>query len=134
MLVDCGHTIPDLPPGHVGATGYATWHQGTPHEEKICYACADERTRASLLSSNRVMGYLHREGGPGTWIVTTWTGGKLGRVAEMLPRNNNFMRRGEKLYSLRVVDVHGQRWYGTGQGEGMYCRLRKNKLQPTGAR
>ena len=63
MLVDCGHTIPDLPPGHVGATGYATWHQGTPHEEKICYACADERTRASLLSSTRVLGYLHREGG-----------------------------------------------------------------------
>ena len=115
--LSCGHE--STPSGC--AAGYAT----TPSGERICYGCADAAQVADLASADArpFTGYMSSDGK--TW--TTWTGGKLGDVVSVgavhpWTRRSVF---GERRF-IRVVDVHGQWWSGTG-APGMYAKLRKVK-------
>lgn len=100
--------------GQSGAAGYATIGA-----EKICYDCADAMQRADMLDrSGPFYCYLSSNG----CDVTTWTGGKLGRVHASKQSRSGW--NGSLIYRFHVRDVHGQWWQGRGAGEGMCCTLR----------
>ena len=100
-------------------TGHATLHD--PTEARICYPCADTRTRMDMRKTDTVFAYLAKNGRH----VTTWTGGELARVLSVSPpRNSGF---GRRLY-VRAIDPTGQRWHGSGPADsGKYVRLTKTK-------
>lgn len=125
-LLSCGHP----PTSDAGCgTGYATIRETN---ERICYACADARQVADLLTADRYVAYLkvpvhtptsHTTTGS---TLTTWTGGTLARVTWLTKSRHNI---GGHLYHFNATDVHGQQWYGTSPGPGMYARMRKCKTQ-----
>lgn len=97
-----------------GGTGYAVCDEG---KHLVCYACADKRETADMLTSDRFTAYVSPDGRS----ITTWTGGKLGTVS--FGGRHPWSR--ERHY-ITARDVHGQHWHGTG-AQGMYCNLRKCK-------
>jgi hypothetical protein len=138
LPLDCGHltTRTDFRPGYSGGSGYAT----TPEGKRICYPCADDREREHLRTDDRIVGYLQvydrtivsYNGGiyrynPGGSKVTTWPGGDLMRVTSLKRTRHNI---GGFIFRLTAIDVHGQHWYGTSPGPGMYCRMRKAVQRP----
>jgi hypothetical protein len=114
-LLSCGHmsTPDDLTPGYAR----------TVDDRKICYACADEETRALMRRTDRTFLYLSGD----CRSVTTWTGGKVGDVVSHRTARVGFGHT-ERHY-VRVVDLDGKRWYGTSPGGNMYCLLRASKGQ-----
>jgi hypothetical protein len=68
--------------------------------------------------------YLSRDGKH----VTGWKGNILGRVVLSSVSKTGWW--GAKLTHIRVIDVHGGRWYGKGSGNGMCITLRANKGAP----
>lgn len=79
----------------------------------------DIRERRALLDRTKPFTcYLHARG-----TVTGWKGNVLGRVVSAV----NVRAFGKLLVHVRVVDVHGGRWYGKGQGAGIYITLYPNK-------
>ena len=115
--LSCGHVATPQPAGS-GGTGYAR----LPSGKRICYDCADKRQQEEMRTKNDFMAYVSGDGKH----ITSWSGGTLGTVTSMKSRSNIFMR-GDKLYSIRVRDIHGQEWYGTTLGPHMYARLHKSK-------
>lgn len=95
-----------------GGTGYAYINDAL-----ICYACADKREAADLLTADRFTGYVSGDGRH----LTTWTGGKLGTLS--LGAFHPWSR--DRQY-VRAHDLHGQSWHGTG-APSMWCNLRKCK-------
>lgn len=127
--LDCGHVlhVPDATRATgTGASGYARTNEG----RTLCYACAHDRAVADLLTSDRMVAYLNvpkhgvRDGGS---TLTDWPGGTLARVTYLTRGRHNI---GGYLYRFTAIDVHGQHWYGTSPGPGMYARMRKAKRQP----
>ena len=114
---DCGKAF--VPTAHT--PGYAV----LPNGSRICYACADERQRADLLDRSKPFtGYLSGDG----CRFTTWTGGTLGSVVR-----HNVSRtawHGAEMHHVRVVDVHGNAWFGKGAGQGMALTVRPCKRKP----
>ncbi len=116
--LDCGHA--PTPSG--SGTGYAR----TPEGKQICYACADERTRADMRTADRIVLYLNGD------RVATWSGGTAGRVTSRTVRK---MRTPNSHWThtrifVRVVDLDGKHWHGSSPGDGMYVRLRAIRSQP----
>lgn len=112
-LLSCGHP---LSPHSAVTTGYAELDG-----RRVCYDCADAHERAALLTERRMVAYLSGDGER----LTTWTGGLLANVTRRHVARNNFSRDG--IVKFRAVDVHGQRWYGTSPGCGMYARMHRAK-------
>lgn len=78
----------------------------------------DIREKRNLLDRSRpFFCYL------GNGTVTGWKGNVLGRVVS----SHTVEVFGYKCVQVRVVDVHGGRWYGKGSEEGMCIRLYPNK-------
>lgn len=111
-ILSCGH--PPTPDVGVG-TGYAI----TPEGDRICYACADERTLADIAAArpgDRAPGlYLSGDGRR----ITTWSGGTIMTHVRKGGRHNFSPDR----FYLTAQDAQGRTWHGTG-AEGMYCTLR----------
>lgn len=120
-LLSCGH-LSTPPTSGCGAAGYATRPDGT----RICYTCADASERESLKTARAFTAYLSNgaHSTPTGYHLTTWTGGILANVTTLTRGNHNI---GGFLYRFRAVDVHGQKWYGTSPGPGMYARMRRAK-------
>jgi hypothetical protein len=104
------------PVQHSGGTGYARCND-PDGEHLVCYACADKRQTADLITHKKFTAYISGDG----HRLTTWTGGNLGRV--FLGERHPWSR--ERHY-LTARDVHGQRWHGTG-APGMWASLTKCK-------
>lgn len=119
QILDCGH----MPSPHSEcASGYAR----TDDDKRICYECADARTLESMRTIPRVVLYLDGAS------VTTWSGGIMGRVVSRVSRRMrtpNARWTHERVF-LRVIDRNGRHWYGSGPGDGMYCRLRATRSLP----
>lgn len=115
---DCGEEI--IKPEGCG-TGYAERSNG----ERICYACADDEQKRDLLTAESFFAYLNLT----DMVVTTWTGGVLGRLPWQprigegyTPTGGHYVR-----FYVDVVDIHGGRWFGRGIGHGGYVRLKRKK-------
>lgn len=70
--------------------------------------------------------YLGRDGR----TVTTWTGATLGTVTSLTTSGARWSRYGpvHRRY-VRVTDIHGAHWYGSGPVEnGDYLRLHRAKV------
>ena len=102
--------------GNGCGTGYARFTD-PDGECLICYACADTRQTADLLTQDKFFGYVSSD----SHNLTTWTGGVLGRI--FFGKRHPWSR---ERYFVSARDVHGQRWHGTG-APGMWCNLRKCK-------
>jgi hypothetical protein len=113
MILDCGH---EPSPHSESTTGTAH----TPDGREICCSCADNEQREALKTATSFMAYLNSEGTK----LTTWTGGELATIRQMWGVHNNMAG---TIQRFRAVDVHGQHWYGTSPGPGMYARMHKNK-------
>ncbi len=99
--------------------GYAR----TQSDEFICYACADDNQRASLVTGRDgpIYAYVSGDGRR----VTTWTGGTLGDIIGYGESRSGWA--GSTVARFRVRDVHGQWWAGRGAGRGIACTLRPMK-------
>ena len=130
VMLDCGHqSTPQRWADGSGTPGYAR-EVGT--DRRICYACADAREQADLLTHDRYTAYLTptKPPEPPDWQLTTWTGGVLAWLTA--PPTKGRHNIGGYLWRFRAVDVHGQYWYGTSPGPNMYARMRKVKGKPRG--
>lgn len=103
--------------GKVGGTGYAV-----AHEVMLCYACCDAMAREEMKTRKPFGCYISDD----TTRVVTWTGGELGHIVR-IGHSRGFQ--GTKLMHIRVRDVHGMLWFGTGLGKGMCITLRPMKCQ-----
>lgn len=116
IVCDCGHMESE----HSSFTrGYATTRDG----KTMCYDCCHEEDKRYLLSAEKVFFYISSDGKK----LTNWPGKVLGKVVHW-GAFHPFSR--ERRY-VRVRDVHGQYWYGTGD-DGMWASLRKCKPQKAG--
>ena len=96
-LLACAH---EPPPGNTG-TGWGTW---IPSGEKLCYECLDQRETDRIRNGAEYVGaYISTDG-----LVTTWSGGKLGRVV----RVKNSRRGSYTLTYIRAVLAGGRLFYG----------------------
>ena len=111
--VSCGHA----PSPH---SDFTTGTAHTRDGREICWTCADAEQVADLKRERAYVAYLSGDGR----ALTTWTGGKLADVTRLWDVFNNFAG---TIKRFRAVDVHGQRWYGTSPGAGMYARMHKCK-------
>lgn len=116
---DCGHDIPELPAGHVGGTGYATFPDTG---ETCCYPCANDRERAALQRAQAYFAYLSSDGRR----LTTWTDGLLADVTSVHSAPVGFGHDTTRYY-FKATDLDGCKWYGTSPGPGMYARMRRAK-------
>jgi hypothetical protein len=81
--------------------------------------------RADLKTAHRFTAYLSKDEEGRAWYVTTWTGHRLMRVVSIY-RGRRFTWGGyQRCYYFRARDVHGHVWTGQGEGEGIYCTLRR---------
>jgi len=109
--LSCGHK-----PSPHGEHTTGTAH--TPDGREICWACADAEQREELKTARDFTGYLSEK------TLTTWTGGILANITRLWKVRNNMAG---NLLRFRAIDVHGQEWYGTSPGIGMYARMHKAK-------
>lgn len=99
-------------------TGYGVNKDG----RLVCYDCCTKQERESMRDrSGPFYAYVSSDG----QHVTSWPGGKLGRVYEYAESRSGWA--GSKIARFRVLDVHGQWWAGRGAGRGMCCTLRPMK-------
>jgi hypothetical protein len=106
--------------GVSGTPGYGQDRDG----KRYCYACCDRDEIASLRTADRFFAYLSADHN----TVTTWTGGKLGNVTRYKMDSGRWTATQGTVHRcyVRVTDVHGNDWTGTGPVEnGSYVRLRR---------
>lgn len=119
-LLDCGH-VPTRTASGVG-TGYA---RTADTDSTMCYSCADEAQRAELLdtTTTRFVAYVDgrtwKDGWWGGGYVTTWTGGKLGRIIGVKPGARRYSSLGMPMrwVSYRVQTPDGREWIGRHNAE-----------------
>lgn len=115
IILDCGHAA--TPDGIIA--GYAATCDG----KRICIACAENRERSAFAVSDHYFAYLSGD----LQKVTTWMGAKLARVVSSSTRRmSGFAGRHTRVF-FRAVAEDGSRWYGSGPGGGMYCRIHRAK-------
>ncbi len=115
VKLSCGHN----PSPH---DEYTTGTAHTRDGREICCTCADSEQREDLKAEKHYDAYLSGDGKR----LTTWTGGNLAKITDLWEVGNNMAG---TLLRFRAVDTHGNRWYGTSPGRGMYARMHKNKTQ-----
>lgn len=136
QLVDCGHyaqpnffLVPDWEkyadtPGK-GVTGTPGYGTDPETGKKSCFDCCHKADVELMRTADRFTAYLsddHKR-------ITNWPGGKLGTVTEYTESRGRWSQHGivHRCY-VRVTDVHGNKWYGTGPVEnGTYVSLRRVK-------
>lgn len=120
-LLSCGHPESE----HSSITrGWATKSDGT----KVCYACAEAEEKATLLTSTHHMAYLSQvRGDPHNHKLTGWPGWELATVTALWETSCGGFMRNHNILRFQATDVHGQKWYGTSPGVGMYARMHKAK-------
>ncbi len=123
-LLSCGH---EPSPHGAHTTGTARRSDGSA----ICWTCADREQRDALKTAQTYTAYLTHlktdDGYVKASILTTWTGGHLANVTRLWQtRIGGFLGR-QTIYRFRATDVHGQQWYGTSPGPGMYARMHRAK-------
>ena len=108
----------------------ACGHEPSPHSDfttgtayttdgrEICWECADKEQRAALLTEKHYFSYLNSD----ATKLTTWSGGTLATIRRLWKVGNNFAG---TILRFRAIDVHGQEWYGTSPGAGMYARMHR---------
>lgn len=111
---ECGATC--IPHRSGCGTGYAM----RPDGARICYTCSDALELKAMREGDRYFAYMSMNGA----AITTWPGGVLGRVVSRGARHP-WSR--ERRY-LRIVDVYGASWTGTG-APGEYVRMRRTKAK-----
>ena len=119
----CGHPVPpfeEVFPDGVRCN-YASVRNDAGEEVRICVACAFAQEAGDLLTHDKICQYLSCDGKR----VTGFLGNELMRVTYLHKASHNLGCR--YLWRLNAVDVHGQAWWGTSPGPGVYCRLRKGK-------
>lgn len=114
-ILDCGH----VPSEHSELT---TGTAHTADDREICWTCADAEQRADLLTERKYTAYANSE----KMLLTTWTGGELARITSW-SRSRHAWTSDGYIYHFWAKDAHGQRWYGTTPGNGMYARMIKAK-------
>jgi hypothetical protein len=114
--LDCGHK--PTPRTGIG-TGYAT----TDDNRLVCYDCANSHELYRMNAADNFMGYLSSDGKN----ITTWTGFKLATVTHSRVRSNGGFAASSTRVYFNAVDAMGNRWYGSGPGGGMYCRIHRRK-------
>ena len=79
---------------------------------------------------DRFIAYFTAPGGVGR--VTTWPGDELGKawITGTAPARGHYAARTDRRHYGRAV-IRGKHYAWTGAGEGMACRLRALKHQPT---
>lgn len=120
----CGHAPTEPTSFHSNGVPMTTGYARTEDDRTLCYACADDEQRAELLTRSDVFAYLSSD----RKRVTTWTGGTLGTVTRYTVSAGRWSTFGivHRCY-VRVTDVHGQSWYGSGPVEnGDYVRLHRS--------
>lgn len=116
-ILECGHPASEQGPIH----GY-----GSKDGKRYCYDCCEQGDREAMRTEDTFSGaYVSSDGR----TITNWPGRLLGRVTYLARRDGTRSQWGEYLYSVKVTDVFGQRWYGVGGGRGMWVTLRKYKNQ-----
>ena len=121
---DCGSTFTAT----THAPGYAAQRDT---DARFCYPCAHKREVAewnASLAGEPFCAYLTRKT-PHGWAVTNWTGGHLANVTDLHKVRRYTPTATFDWYYIRAIDPNGRHWYGGGPGEGMYCRMRPNKVK-----
>lgn len=130
---DCGHTIPALPAGHTGGTGYAT----TSDNRRICYECAAVATRAHMLAEGRECLYVvyrprhdttpaHAREGTG-WFITDWPGVLEFPVFNVTISRGCGFGRSYRIVTGRFRGPAGELWTFRNQGDNQIARCRRLK-------
>lgn len=129
FTADCGHTIPALPEGHVGGTGYG-YRDTSLGRVTMCYACCAAETRADMIESGAAVLYLAHDGGNG-WRVTDWPGvlsfrpSSVWRTYGRTPRGARY-----PIQSARFTGPDGAEWSIVVRGDMQCGRARRLKRQP----
>lgn len=133
-ILDCGH----YPSPH---STHTTGTARTADNQEICWDCADNEQRAELLTTDKFFAYLsiakpETLGKDETFVwfkgkespcrLTTWSGGTLANVRRLWKTRNNFAG---WIWRFWAIDAHGQWWYGTSPGVGMYARMHKSHVE-----
>ena len=116
-ILDCGHER--TPEG----CAYGTAH--TTDGRTICLRCAEREEIENLKTSPTIVAYVT----DGNRQVTTWTGAKLGTVTSRTVSRGRWSNYGiVHRHYVRVTDVHGGHWHGSGPVEnGQYVTLHRSK-------
>lgn len=107
----------EIPESELSQTGHAATRSGA----RICNACSYEVEIADFRANDNYFGYVDSD----EQYVTTWLGGKLGKITN-IGRGIGYTPTGgyfERIY-ITVADIDGRTWHGRGPGGGMYVRLR----------
>lgn len=125
FTADCGHTIPALPAGHCGGTGYGT----DPETGRTaCYACCAERERAAMIATGRAVLYLDE------LDVTDWPGLLRFPIVE----RHNHARGTGGFHGAQRTDAwfhgpDGHVWHAVNRGDMQLARCRRTAQRAGGA-
>lgn len=133
-ILDCGHFPTPMASGS-GGTGKAYGPDGA----SMCYACADDATRAEIAdpATDRISLYVSSSAPDNAyqtiltnWTVTTWPGAKMGTITESSSECVNYTPSGGRysFYSITVRMDDGSKWYGRAAGPGMFVNLKRKKV------
>lgn len=101
------------------STNYARDREGNVYSDEG----VDIREKRSLLDRSKPYTcYVASDGKS----VTGWKGNVLGRITD-IHEDEGSGRRRTRMTHVRVIDVHGGKWYGKGEGRGMIINLYPNK-------
>lgn len=117
--LDCGH---EPSPHGEHTTGTAHTSDG----REVCWDCALREELESLKTRQQYTAYLSRDE-RNVPVLTNWPGSVLARVTNAWEVSAGGFCRGQKIWRFRATDVHGNRWYGTSPGFGMYARMHRAK-------
>lgn len=115
MLLDCGH---EPSPHGPYANGIA---RDPDNGSTMCYSCAKGAIYRQMRETGKALLYLNREE---THLIT-WDGQIVRKIVPFNVSRGNF---GDRRLYFRFR-WHGEVWTGMGQGGGMYCRVKRTKLQ-----
>jgi hypothetical protein len=120
VVLDCGH---EPTPGSGSGTG---WAEDPDTGMRYCYPCADDRQRQDMLTAARYSAYVREA----DMTVTTWTGAKLGTITSMRRSPWRYTAHGRyRIRYVRVTDVHGNTWRGSGNDDWEVITLYRMKTR-----
>lgn len=113
-ILDCGH-----PPSEHGehTTGYGYDRQ----DRRYCYECCSALTRAEMVKSGIVDGYVDVPARQ----ITSWPGRPLLTITRLRMQPRAFGTRWTELAHVWAKDDRGAEWYGKGGGDGMCITMRQ---------
>lgn len=122
FTADCGHTIPALPAGHVGGTGYAVERGDDGTERRVCYECAAAFEALRMRETGRAVLYLASNA-----TVTDWPG-VLRFLAFNITRSYGYgFGRRYQITTGRFHGPDGKLWTFRNAGDSQIARCRRLK-------